>query len=200
MSDFKKKVLAGQLEIIKSYEEILKKSPGDDRQQMQQILNVQKQIARQLGYRPELTAKKKEPSWDIFTKTTKSDGEIPVYENKDVNTKVFDSSVEVEKTEAKAIKNENVNTKIFEQKPVVEESKDKQKANPERLNQTQSKDIKRLAGEGLNAKQISDKLMINQSKVDGILKKMGKGASNLIATSTSINKNKTIEGEKYDKK
>jgi hypothetical protein len=206
MQKFNQELIDGQKEIVAAYERAIttkgyKEANTTFQRTLNGILKIQKQVLQRLGHKPERKATTKTgPQKDLFNKTVESAGEtvadVPVLENKNVNKDLFDENKGVEVTEVEELKNDVTNKDLFE--PSDDLPKVEAKANPKRLNPTQSKDIQRLAGDGLNTKQISDELMIDQEKVEGHLKRQSKGKTgNLIATSEG--KDKTIEDLKYDK-
>jgi len=201
MSDFKQGLIEAQLEIIEAYEKVLSDAPFEQQAIVKDIIAVQKTIARKLGYRSKVeTEKSAPPPKDFFKKRRINDGEVLSTEikgikNDNVNTTLFDKSKDDVISTPKPIENKNINVDAFKENPAVAELRAKQKDNPRRISQTQKNEIEQLANEGLNAKEISDKLLIVQSKIDVVLSKMNKGSGNLITTNA---KDKSLENEIKD--
>jgi DNA-binding NarL/FixJ family response regulator len=198
MQEFRNKLIEHQKNVVKDFENLLKEAPANLKPLLAQIVTVQKNVLRKTGYQPpRKEAAKRPPNSSIFEKkksTVQNIQDIKPIENKDVNESIFEQS-DTEAPQATVIENENVNTEVFEQKELPEINTPK--ANPQRLNPTQIKAIKELAAKGLNPKQISDELHLNQEKIQSFLNRQNKGKGSIIHTSGE--NDGTIEGDKYGK-
>lgn len=196
--EFRKQVFEKQKELTDYAIKLWKEAAFEDRGMAKQWMTVQMNVLRQVQYKHAGDIPSGPPPKDIFKKKTLSPGETPATEdikaikNENVNSGAFKkkSVVDVPK-EKKAIKNENVNANAFV-KPDLPELEVEEKANPKRLSPEQTAAIKKLALEGLNKKQISDKLMIVEAKIARHLKSLskGNGGKNLLATSANKGKDK----------
>jgi hypothetical protein len=198
MQEFRNKLIEKQKQVVADFENLLKEAPANLKPLLTEMLRVQNTILRRTGYQPpRKEAAKRPPNSSIFENkksTVQNIQDVKPIENKDVNKDVFEQS-EGGAPQATVIENKDVNGDIFEQKELPEI--DTPKANPDRLNQTQIKAIKELAASGLNPKQISDELHLNQEKITNYLNRQSKGKGNIIHTSGE--NDGTIESDKYGK-
>jgi hypothetical protein len=196
MQEFRNKLIEHQKNVVKDFENLLKEAPANLKPLLTEMLRVQNTILRRTGYQPpRKEAAKRPPNSSIFEKkksTFQNIQDVKPIENKDVNKSVFEQS-DTEAPRATVIENKDVNSDVFEQTELPEI--DQPKANPQRLSQTQIKAIKELAAKGLNPKQISDELHLNQEKIQSFLNRQNKGKGNILHTSGQ--NDGTIESDKY---
>lgn len=178
----------GQKKVLESYEKLQKECPYELVGTLQKVVNVQKRILHELGYRKPVDKTKNAPPKDLFT-NKESSSMLPVdKKDKEIKGDKPPKGLFKEKTVAETIGNDDVQVNkevppkgLFEEKEAV--ATKEEKANPKRLNPTQMAAIKALALEGFNIKQISDKLMIVEAKVSKHLGSKGKkSGGNLLAT------------------
>ena len=189
MSEVTKELLIeSQEEVVKGYQEAYDNAPFELKRLCREVLTVQKSILVKMGKSSTKSTKVTPPKEGFFKNPNKSDGELATdssAEIKNVVTKkgMFKAGkVEDLDLTSHEILNKDTPKKGMFDKPEIEDTEEK--ANPRRLSPGQTKSIKDLAAQGLNAKQISDKVMIVQVKVEGVLKKMKKqGGGNLIGIS-----------------
>ena len=192
----KQDLIDSQKKVLEGYTKAQDDCPYDLQRTLQEIVNVQKRILHNLGYRDKALNIKKAPPKGLFNREDSKSG-LPI-DKEDVGIKneapkngLFDnkSVAETLENDSIGIKNEAPKKGLFEEKEVVKVTEEK--ASPRRLSQKQIKDIKAAAADGFNIKQISDKLMIVESKVSNTLRSNGKkGGGNLLATNAKSSSEK----------
>lgn len=173
-----------------------------------EFMTMHKTILNKTGYSERFHGKKaleskKAPSKGFFKKanvTIENTPDVKPIENKGVKKAAFKRN-DTPNTDANEIVNKNVNNSILKKSADMEVTEAEGKREPKHMNKKDKDAIIELAEQGLNLKQISDKVNIVEKKVLGVLKQMKKGASkNLITTSNSKSKFKKEIDEYNDNK